>query len=160
MGHSDDTSVGENAERLVVAFTLSDGADRAVEADVEHRFHAVAVSEEEDRAAVGRPSEFLDRVVPVGCEVGFFRSLHVEDKQTVFVGFISVVLHAEPCEAVAVGREGRHGVVACHAFGEVAGLLCIEIIGIEVAVGGHGIFKAGLFTRYIDEGLAVGRPCE
>ena len=149
---------GEGGEIGALVGELADGL--CLHINGEHGNHALVGSDEIDALAVGRPCELVDGVVPVGGDIALLGCVAVEDEEAVAVALVAVVLHREPCQALAVGREGGHGVVAEHAFGEVVGLACGEVIEVEVGVGGDGVLSAGLLAGDVDEHLAVGAPGE
>ncbi len=70
------------------------------------------------------------------------------------------MFHAEPSHISAVGRICRGCVITHHSFGYVFGSLGSYVVQVKVGVGRQRILHAGLFTRHIDELLAVGRPCK
>ena len=106
---------------------------------------------------IGRPSDEIHAVVPIGGEVGFLAIVEQED--AVFVGFISIVFHRKPSDFAAF-RHDRIIVVAHHSFGEIFGGSGGDIVLIDVAIGGHGIVFSGFFAAHIEYALAVGKPSQ
>ncbi len=161
VAHGHEPAVGCRQQGGIVAFSAGDLSDLGVgQSDVEYGHHAIFVGPEVETASVRGPCYIVDGIVPFGSEVCFGTRSHVEEKYAVLVAFISVVLHAEPCQSVAVGREHRIGVVAHHALGEVSCLAGGKVVDVEVGVGGQGILHAGFLAAHIDELTAVGTPCK
>ncbi len=147
MAHCHDCLAVGSGEACVVGLFVDKGCHfSCAGVDGEHGRHAVFGGDEENLSAVGCPCELVDGVVPCGCKIALFGCEAIQQEKTVFIGFVTVVLHAEPCQIFTVGRECGHGVVAVHAFGQIAGFAVFKIIDIEVGVGGHRIFQTCLFA--------------
>ncbi len=161
MAHGQKGGAVDRGKRLVVILAfghyayLTGGCG-----DAEDRSHAIFGSDEVDRLRVGIPCDRVGGVVPVDGEIGLFACGEIEREYAVFVRFIPVMFHAEPCEGRAVGAECRLCVVSFHPICEIGRGAVVKIVEIEVGVGREGILHAGLLARHIDEFLAVGTPCE
>ena len=156
--HGDEAVLAHGSQRSVVVVAGGNLFDFLVETHAEDVYLALIGRANEERLSVGSPGLFVGAVIEVGREVLFFASCHVHDKEAVLVRFVTVALHAAPGHVFAVGREGRRGVVAHHALGEVAGLFRAQVIEVDVGVGRDGVFQPRLLAAGVGYRLAVGGP--
>ena len=156
--HGDEAVLAHGSQRSVVVVAGGNLFDFLVETHAEDVYLALIGRANEERLSVGSPGQFVGAVIEVGREVLFFAGCHVHDKEAVLVRFVTVALHAAPGHVFAVGREGRRGVVAHHALGEVAGLFRAQVIEVDVGVGRDGVFQPRLLAAGVGYRLAVGGP--
>ena len=96
--------------------------------------------------AIGRPLELIDIVLEAVGEEGLLPCLQILDKEALEVGFVAVTLHADPADALAIGREAGMRVIAAHPLGDIARLPRGKIIEIDIGVGGEGVLHARLLA--------------
>ena len=163
MTHGDNGLVVDRCERRIVGHIRTRGHHPHLLGGGiygENGSHAKIGGKEIERFPVGIPCNGIGGIIPVFGKVGFRAGGHVHHEDAVLVAFIAVMFHREPCQPAAVGRETGICVIAHHPFGEIAcGGRC-KVVEIEVAVGGYGIFHAGLLARHVHQRTAVGAPCE
>ena len=102
--------------------------------------------EEEDALAIGRPLELIDIVLEAVGEEGLLSRLQILDEETLEVSFVAVALHADPADALAIGREARVRVIATHPLGDIARLTRGKVVEIDIGVGGEGVLHARLLA--------------
>ncbi len=159
MTHSDQCRRINRSESRVVIHTVGNGVDLvACHIYIKYRGHAHIGSKEIQRLGVGVPGDRIGCEIPIGSKIGLLTGGAVHNEYAVLVTLISVMLHAEPCQIVSVGRECGRCIIAHHTLGDIFSLLGCHIIEIEIGVGGDGILHAGLLAAHIHKLLAVGRP--
>ena len=102
--------------------------------------------EEEDALAIGRPLELIDIILKAVGEEGLLPRLQVLDEEALEIGFVAVAFHADPADALAIGREARVGIIAAHPLGDITSLTRGEVVEIDIGVGGEGVLHARLLT--------------
>ena len=130
--------------------TRSDLADlTTLERDLPELSFGVLRREEEEALAIGGPLELIDIVLKAVGEEGLLPRLQILDEEALEVGFVAVMLHTDPADALAIGREARVGIIAAHPLGDIASLPRGEVIEIDIGVGGEGV----LHTRLLAGGV-------
>ena len=102
--------------------------------------------EEEEALAISCPLELIDIILEAVGEEGLLPCLQILDEEALEVGFVAVTLHADPADALAIGREAGVRVIATHPLGDIASLTRGEVVEIDIGVGGEGVLHARLLT--------------
>ena len=102
--------------------------------------------EEEEALAISCPLELIYIVLEAVGEEGLLSRLQILDEETLEVGFVAVTLHADPADALAIGREAGVGIIATHPLGDIASLTRGEVVEIDIGVGGEGVLHARLLA--------------
>ena len=84
----------------------------------------------------------------------------IHDKQTVQISFVSIALHALPCNVLAIRRVLRIGVIPLVFFGDIIRFLCIQIIHINIRIGRNSIFQPCFLATGISHFVRSRIPCQ
>ena len=90
----------------------------------------------------------------------FLTGFQIHDKQAVQISFVTVTLHALPCNILAIRRILRVGVISLVFFGDIIRFLCIQIIHINIRIGRNRIFQPRFFTTGISHFVRSHIPCQ
>ena len=149
-----------SAKRVVV-LSSADLLHKAFQIDCVDVLHSVPATRESQTAVV-QPKELVH--VRLECLAHKLRLSvsrgQVQHHQAVLVALVAVTRHALPCQLGAIWREGRVGVVAHHALGQVLRRARAYIIKVYVTIGGNGVFQTRFLATGVRNLLAVRRKSQ